>query len=61
MKLSKKLLIIGLIALPFFLTESKNITKTSTTITIASESNSSYEGDIYKDFRPCSINYLRLM
>jgi len=61
MKLSRKLLIISLIALPFFLTESKNITKTSTTITIASERNSSYEDDIYKGLRPRSINYLRVM
>ncbi len=48
MKLTTKLLIVTLLALSFFVVESKNIIQTNTCFTVASEENLNYE-QINKD------------
>lgn len=62
MKLTTKLLIITLLALSFFMTETKNITQTGTGFTIAEEENTNYE-QINKDkpFKPHSLDSTILM
>lgn len=62
MKLTRKLLIIGLIALPFFLTEPKNIIHTDTNFTIVSDNDTDYEQELKnKDFRPHSLRDTKTM
>lgn len=53
MKLATKLLIITLLALSFFMTETKNILQTDTCFTVAEEENANYE-QINKNNTPSS-------
>lgn len=62
MKLTRKLLIIGLIALPFFLKEPKNIVKTDTNRITISDNDSDYEQELKnKDARPYSLRDTKIM
>ena len=62
MKLTRKLLIIGLISLPFFLTEQKNIVHTNTNFTIVSDNDTDYEQELKnKDPRPYSLRDTKIM
>lgn len=62
MKLTTKLFIITLLALSFFMAESKNITQADTGFTVAEEENTNYE-QINKDtpYKPRSLDSTILM
>ena len=62
MKLTTKLLIITLLALSFFMTEPKNIIRSNTCFTVASEEDTNYE-QINNDntCKTRSIDTIRLM
>lgn len=62
MKLTTKLLIVTLLALSFFVVESKNIIQTNTCFTVASEENPNYEQINKDDTRKTrSIDTTRVM
>lgn len=61
MKLIKKLLLTGLIALFFFATITPSIRNSHTEISIFSEETSDYESETNRIIRPCSINIIKNM